>query len=369
MIKTLSENGENYLTREKSVIILHTCAKTCEEKALKTYPTIKDIAAKLNLHYTTVSRALRDHPDVNEETKRLVKETAQQMNYRPNYLARSLKRQKSNSIGVIVPEIKHHFFSAVISGIEEVAYEAGYVILVAQSNEQMEREILNLNAFISSHVSGLLVSISQTTTSSDHFKKFMEQDGKIVFFDRVCEDLEASKVVVDDYDGAYKATEYLIKKGYKRIGHLAGSKNLNIARNRYLGYKDALKNNGLTPNEAYVYWGGLQEQDGRNGMKALLELTERPDAIFAVNDPVAIGAYDVLKQKGLKIPDDMGIVGFSNNPISSFVHPPLTTVHQPAYEMGKKAAELLLQQIDSQVEEVSLVKEVLKTRLIVRESA
>ncbi|MHB2149027.1 LacI family DNA-binding transcriptional regulator [Calditrichota bacterium LG25] len=336
---------------------------------LKTYPTIKDIAAKLNLHYTTVSRALRDHPDVNEETKRLVKETAQKMNYRPNYLARSLKRQKSNSIGVIVPEIKHHFFSAVISGIEEVAYQAGYVILVAQSNEQMKREIMNLNAFISSHVSGLLVSISQTTTDSDHFKKYLQQDGKIVFFDRVCEDLQVSKVVVDDYEGAYQATEYLIKKGYQKIGHLAGSKNLNISQNRYRGYIDALTKHGITPRSEYIYWAGLQEQDGRDGMAALLELAEPPDAIFAVNDPVAIGAYDVLKQKGLRIPDDMGIVGFSNNPISSFVNPPLTTVHQPAYEMGKKAAELLLQQIDSQEEEVSLVKEVLKTRLIVRESA
>ncbi|WP_456442896.1 LacI family DNA-binding transcriptional regulator [Caldithrix abyssi] len=336
---------------------------------MKTYPTIKDIAAKLNLHYTTVSRALRDHPDVNEETKRLVKETAQKMNYRPNYLARSLKRQKSNSIGVIVPEIKHHFFSAVISGIEEVAYQAGYVILVAQSNEQMKREIMNLNAFISSHVSGLLVSISQTTTDSDHFKKYLQQDGKIVFFDRVCEDLQVSKVVVDDYEGAYQATEYLIKKGYQKIGHLAGSKNLNISQNRYRGYIDALTKHGITPRSEYTYWAGLQEQDGRDGMAALLELAEPPDAIFAVNDPVAIGAYDVLKQKGLGIPDDMGIVGFSNNPISSFVNPPLTTVHQPAYEMGKKAAELLLQQIDSQEEEVSLVKEVLKTRLIVRESA
>ncbi len=336
---------------------------------MKTRPTIKDIAAKLNLHYTTVSRALRDHPDVNPETKRLVQETARLMNYQPNYLARSLKINKSNSIGVIVPEIKHHFFSAAISGIEEVATQAGFVILVAQSNEQMEREILNLNAFISSNVSGLLVSISQTTNNSEHFKRFMEQGGKIVFFDRVCNDLKVSKVVVDDYEAAFKATEYLIKKGYKRIGHLAGSKNLNISQKRYQGYLDALKKYGFTPKPQFVYWGGFQEQDGREGMRYLLKLNERPDAIFAVNDPVAIGAYDVLKQNGLNIPDDMGIIGFSNNPISAFVSPPLTTVHQPAFEMGKRAAELLLEQIEQDSDRYKPKLEVLKTELILRGSA
>ena len=336
---------------------------------MKSNPTIKDIAAKLNLHYTTVSRALRDHPDVNPETKRLVKETAKKMNYQPNYLARSLKRQKSNSIGVLVPEIKHHFFSAVISGIEEVASKAGYVILVAQSNEKVEREILNLNAFISSHVAGVLVSISQTTTDSTHFKEFVEKGGNIVFFDRVCEDVQASKVVVDDYDGAFKATEFLINKGYQRIGHLAGSKNLNIAQQRFKGYSEALKKHGIEPNPQLVYWGGLQEQDGRNGMKALLNLDNPPDAIFAVNDPVAIGAYEVINESGLRIPDNIGIVGFSNNPISSFVSPPLTTIHQPAFEMGKVACTILLEIINNPEKEIKIRNEILSTTLIERKSA
>lgn len=336
---------------------------------MKSSPTIKDIAAKLNLHYTTVSRALRDHPDVNEQTRRAVKELAKKMNYQPNYLARSLKRQKSNIIGVIVPEIKHHFFSTVISGIEDVASKAGYVILVAQSNEQMEREILNLNSFISSHVSGILVSISQTTKNSQHFKRFMKQGGKIVFFDRVCEDINVSKVVVDDYDSAFRATEFLINKGYKKIGHLAGSKSLNISQNRYKGYVDAIKKNGRRLNLDLVYWGGLQEENGKQGMARLLKLDERPDAIFAVNDPVAIGAYDVLKQRGLKIPDDMGIIGFSDNPISFFISPPLTTIHQPAFEMGKRAAELLLEQIEQGSNNFKPKYEILKTELILRGSA
>lgn len=334
---------------------------------MKSHPTIKDIAAKLNLHYTTVSRALRDHPDVSPETKRLVKETAQKMNYQPNYLARNLKIKKSNSIGVLVPEIKHHFFSAAISGIEEVASQAGYVILVAQSNEQMEREIQNINAFMSSHVAGLLVSISQTTNSSDHFKRFMEKGGRLVFFDRVCVDLPASKVLVDDYQGAFKATEFLIKKGYKKIAHLAGSKSLNISKDRYKGYLDALNKNNFPQNPDYVFWGGFHEQDGREGMQKLLSLKDPPDAIFAVNDPVAIGAYDIIKQNNLRIPDDIGIIGFSDNPISTFVSPPLTTIHQPAFEMGKVACSLLLELINNP-ERKEIHKEILHTNLIERGS-
>ncbi len=339
-------------------------------KVLKSNPTIKDIAAKLNLHHTTVSRALRDHPDVKEETKRKVKELAKKMNYQPNNLARSLKRQKSNSIGVIVPEIRHHFFSAVISGIEDVASKAGYVILVAQSNEQFEREIMNTNAFISNHVAGLLVSISQTTVSSDHFKRFMELGGKLVFFDRVCDDLPASQVIVDDYGGAFAAMEYLIGKGYKRIAHLGGTKNLSISKMRYQGYVDALKKHGLPFNDDYVFWGGLHEQNGAEGMNQFLALSEMPDAIFAVNDPVALGAYEVIKSHGLTIPQDIAVVGFSNNPISTFLSPPLTTVEQPAYEMGKKAAHLLLEQINQKkTSERTIHKEILPVRLIVRGSA
>jgi len=336
---------------------------------VKNSPTIKDIAAKLNLHYTTVSRALRDHPDVKEETRRQVKELARQMNYQPNYLARSLKRQKSNSIGVIVPEIRHHFFSAVISGIEAVASEAGYVILVAQSNERVEREIINTNVFIANHVAGLIVSISQSTHSSDHFKPFLERGKPLVFFDRVCEDLATSAVVVNDYEGAFNATEFLIRKGYRNIAHLAGSKNLPISNNRFQGYRDALKKYGIALNKQFVYWGGLQEENGKLGMEKLLRLKKPPEAVFAVNDPVAIGAYETINKHHLKIPDDIAVVGFSDNPISAVVSPPLTTVHQPAYEMGRRACEILLQQIENSESPRSHKKIMLPTQLIIRDSA
>jgi len=336
---------------------------------MKYRTTIKDIARALNIHHTTVSRALRDHPDVNPQTKKLVKAMAEKLNYQPNIVARNLKTNSTNLIGVIVPEIKHHFFAAVISGIEDVAYRAGYIILVCQSNEQYEREVMNTRALISNKVAGLIVSISQNTRNGNHFKLFQEQGGKIVFFDRVCEDLDAPKVVVDDYQGAFKATEYLIKKGYRRIAHIGGTEHLTVSLARYRGYRDALKKHSIEFRPEYVVFSGFHESDGREGMQRLLSATPIPDALFAVNDPVALGSYDVIKSHGLQIPADIAVIGFSNNPISAVINPPLTTIEQPSYEMGKYAAEMLIQLIKNENEKEFETRRVLKTRLIERASA
>jgi len=336
---------------------------------MKSRTTIKDIARALNIHHTTVSRALRDHPDVNPRTKKLVKAMAEKLNYQPNIVARNLKTNSTNLIGVIVPEIKHHFFSAVISGIEDVAYRAGYIILVCQSNEQYEREVMNTRALISNKVAGLIVSISQNTRNGNHFKLFQEQGGKIVFFDRVCEDLDAPKVVVDDYQGAFDATEYLIEKGYRRIAHIGGTEHLTVSMARYQGYRDALHKHSIEFRPEYVVFSGFHESDGREGMKRLLRATPAPDALFAVNDPVALGSYEVIKSHGLQIPADIAVIGFSNNPISAVVSPPLTTIEQPSYEMGKYAAEMLIQLIKNENEKEFETRQVLKTRLIERASA
>ncbi len=336
---------------------------------MKSRTTIKDIARALNIHHATVSRALRDHPDVKPETRRLVKEMARKLNYQPNILARNLKMNSTNMIGVIVPEIKHHFFAAVISGIEEVAYQAGYVILVCQSNEQYEREVMNTRALISNKVAGLIVSISQTTQQGEHFRLFQEQGGKIVFFDRVFEEINAPKVVVDDYQGAFEATEHLIRQGRRRIAHIGGTEHISVSLARFRGYRAALEKNGLSFHPDYVVFSGFHESDGQRGMEQLLKLTPRPDALFAVNDPVAVGSYEVIKQAGLKIPDDIAVVGFSNNPISAVVNPPLTTVEQPSYEMGKYAAEILIRMIKSGKDENTESPLVLNTRLIKRASA
>lgn len=334
---------------------------------IKHRPTIKDIAQKLNIHHSTVSRALRNHPDVKEETKKLILETAEEMNYQPDIFARNLKQNTTNIIGVIVPEIKHHFFSAVISGIEDVAYSKGYVIMVCQSNEQYDREVLNARALLSNKVAGLLVSISQTTHNCDHFKIYKDRGIPLVFFDRVCREFDAALVVVDDYRGAYEAVTHLIKSGRKHIYHIGGTEQLEISRKRYEGYVAALEDNGLSVKNQKVVWKGLQEEDGVAGMRELLaDNNNLPDAVFAVNDPVALGAYEVLRSQGMKIPDDVSVVGFSNNPISQFVNPALTTVEQPSFEMGKTAAELLIKQI---LKEDGQHEIVLPTKLIIRSSS
>lgn len=329
--------------------------------------TIKDIARKLGISPSTVSRALRNHPDISPETKERVNTLANALDYQPNSIAQSLQKKRTNLVGVVVPEIEHHFFSAAINGIEEVAYNAGYAIIVTKSNEDCERESLNIKALISNRVAGLVVSISETTRSCEHFKLLMRQKIPFVFFDRVCEGIRVSEVVVDDFEGAFSATEHLIERGYRKIAHIGGPEHLNISRLRYEGYSSALRKYSLTVDEKLVVRGGLNEEDGRRGCMELLELDPLPDAIFSVNDPVAIGAFEKIKQQGLKIPEDIALVGFSNNPISSLIDPALTTVGQPAYEMGKIACDLLLQQINSD-ENFIPRKEVLKTELIIRNS-
>jgi len=329
--------------------------------------TIKDIAKQLNISPSTVSRALRDHPDISPETKKAVNNLAKELDYHPNSIAQSLQKRRTNLIGVIVPEIKHDFFSAAISGIEEIAYRAGYAIIVSQSNENYEREVVNVRALLSNRVAGLLISISQSTANSDHFKLLERQKTPFVFFDRVCEDVNTSKVVVDDFDGAYTATEHLIKKGYQRIAHLAGPKHISISKKRLEGYKSALNENNMLFDERLVVYGGFNEEEGRLGFQRLFQLEQMPDAIFAVNDPVAIGAFEKIKEHGFKIPEDIALVGFSNNPVTRLIEPSLTTISQPAYEVGKRAAKLLIEQIKSG-ENFIPRKEVLKTELIIRNS-
>jgi len=293
---------------------------------------------------------------------------ANELDYHPDSIAQSLKQRRTNLIGVIVPEIRNRFFSAAISGIEDVAYRAGYAIIVSQSNESYERECINISALISNRIAGLLISISLLTKQDDQFRLLERQNIPFVFFDRVLENYEASKVVVDDYNGAFKAVEYLIDSGYRRIAHLAGPEHLSVSQYRLNGYKAALKKHQIEFDEKLVISGGLDEEDGYNGLKKLLEINQLPpDVVFAANDPVAIGAFQRIKEIGLKIPQDIALLGFCNNPISQLVEPTITTVNQPAHQVGRRAAELLLEQINSP-EDFIPRKEVLKTELIIRNS-
>lgn len=331
--------------------------------------TIKDLARELGISPSTVSRALRDHPDISKATKARVVAAADKHNYQPNQLAQSLQKKRSNTIGVIVPEIRHHFFSTVISGIEEIAYEHGFTIMVCQSNEQLAREIINTQAMVANRVAGLLIAISSETTNYDHLSSALSQNVPLVQFDRVVEDLTTSKVVVDDYTASYGAVTHLIESGYRRIGHMAGQDGISLNRKRFEGYRDALRDHGLEYEDKFHLHGGYREEDGRKGAKRFLELDELPEAILAINDPVAVGLFAEFKKAGVRIPEDVALVGFSDTPAAALIDPPLTTVYQPAFEMGRTAVSLLMKQFDLEDEPFIPETVVLDTKLLIRGSS
>lgn len=335
--------------------------------------TIKDIARELGISPSTVSRALKDHPDISPQTKKAVNELAEKLNYQPNIVALSLRQSKTNTLGVIIPELVHFFFSTVISGIEDVAYSAGYNVIITQSNESLQREKTDIKALFNSRVDGMLISISRETNSFDHIEGILAKGVPMVFFDRVYENANSSTVIVDDLSGAKEATQHLISQGCKRIAHLEGPPNLGITKQRLEGYVQALNEAGLPVEKELIVscpQGSIEE--GKAATEQLLKLPNRPDAIFATNDPAAMGAMQAIKAAGLKIPDDVAVVGFSNWVFSGLLDPSLTSVDQPGFEMGQEAAKLLIRQIEVKSkdnEEPIPETKILKTKLIVRDSS
>src|SRR5690554_3374073 len=331
--------------------------------------TILDIARELKVSKSTVSRALKNHHSIGEVTKKAVLDLAKKYNYHPNNIAYSLSKKSTKTIGVIVPMLSHYYFSTVISGIEELAYKAGYKVIICQSAESYKREVLVSQALLSNKVDGLIVSISRETHDSSHFKVYQDRNVPIVFFDRVCPDIEASSVTVDDYQGAYTAVEHLIKKGYRKIAHFAGPPLLQITQKRIEGYKDALLNNGLPLDEKLIRdcGEGLEQENGSQATQKMLDEGIRPDAVFAICDPIAIGVMITLKKNAIKVPDEVAVVGFCDEPIAKVIEPQLSTLVQPAFEIGGLTVELLLNQIESSVPLVE--KRVLKAELMVRGSS
>src|SRR3989337_423860 len=315
--------------------------------ALKRHQTtIIDIARELHISKSTVSRALHGHKDIHEDTRRIVLEMAEKMDYQPNLLAYGLAKSKSLTIGIIVPEFINSFFPQVIIGAQDVANPAGYHVIICHSNESLGREVENTHVLMASRVDGILVSVTRETTNLDHFRKFEKAGIPIVYFNRVCGDDPASKVIVDDYDGAFKGVEHLIENGCKRIAHIAGPKNLQISQDRLNGYKDALKRHDLPVDETLIVHHDLTRENARECARYLFDLKNKPDGLFTVNDPAAIQAMLVAREKNIEIPNAMAIVGFSNEPISAFIEPGLTTLAQPMEEMGREAVQLLLNQMN-----------------------
>lgn len=328
---------------------------------------IKDIAEILNISVSTVSRALRDTYDVNEETKKKVLELANQLKYKPNFNAAALASGSTRNIGVIIPFITNYYFSTVISGIQEVAYDNGYNLVLLVTNDDAEREQNMVNNLSLTSLDGLLISISAKSVMTNHFEELIDEGIPIVFFDRVPKDIEASKVLQDDFLGAFHATEHLINNGYTKIAHIAGTEHLTFTQNRLKGYLAALSKYGIPVREDWIIYSGFSQQCGENDMEQLLSLEEKPDAVFSVNDRKGVGAIKTMKRHGIRVGEEIGVVGFTNDPISTIVEPTLTTIEEPALEIGKMSCELLLKHIRNKH---FLPKEiVLPSTLIVRESS
>lgn len=330
--------------------------------------TIKDLARELNISASTVSRALKNHPDISEETKRAVHELAEKLNYQPNAVALSLKQRRSNTIGVIIPELVHYFFSSVISGVEDVAYNAGFNVIICQSNERYEREVANAKTLLASRVDGILVSISKETTDFKHLYNLQNNKVPMVFYDRVVPGLQVDQVVIDDFDASYRVTRHLIDSGRKRIAHFAGPQNLLISQNRKDGYTKAITEAGLAPDNDLIIEADTFER-ARLAVMRLINEKQSFDGIFGVNDLTAIGAMQTLQKMGIKVPHDVAVVGFSDGRFSGITNPTLTSVDQHGYEMGSIAAELLLKRILAEDKSYPPETKILNANLIIRGSS
>lgn len=333
----------------------------------KRHVSLKDLALELGVSISTVSRALNDHPDISPEITQKVKKLAAELNYTPNPLAMGLLKQATRMIGVIVPDLVTHFYSSIISGIEAVAEEKGYYVLIASSNESLRKEIKAVDNLLKTRVEGLIVCLSQETKTFDHFDRLIQNQIPLVFFDRVCRTGEVSSVVVDNVKAAQKITEHFFQRGARRIAYIAGPEHLNISEERTAGYLSGLKKCGLNFQPELLEKCNLSTREAMKATARLLDLPERPDAIFGINDTVAFAAMKEIKRRGLRIPEDVALVGFTDEFHSTVVDPALTSITHPTFEIGQEAARLFFRSIenpDAKPEQI-----VLKTKLVVRDSS
>jgi LacI family transcriptional regulator len=325
--------------------------------------TIKDIAKALGVSPSTVSRALKDNPDISRETKDAVHKYAQEHHYKPNALALNLRTSRSNTIGVIIPQLVHHFFSCVLSGIEATAAKAGYNILVAQSNEKYEYEVKIAHSFLAARVCGVITSLAKDTVRYDHYQELLDHNIPIVFYDRICTGIHTERVVVDDYAGSFTAVEYLIRTGCKRIFFYSSLPHLEISKNRRNGYLDAMKKYKIPVDDRMIKFCDTREQ-AIAITPDILEEENRPDGFFAINDETASGILYACKQAGLKVPDEVSICGFADGAIAQNTDPKLTTIEQHGEEIGECAINLLIEKIEGKREKNS--NKIVRTNLVVR---
>lgn len=329
------------------------------------FTTIKDIARTLNISISTVSRAMRDTYDVSPETRKKVLDLARDLNYKPNYNATALAKGSTHNIGIVLPFITNYYFSTVITGVQEAAHSAGFNIILFITNDSPETELSVIKNLFVTSLDGLLVCIS--SDSSDHFQRIIDEGIPVVFFDRVANRINTSKVMQDDFNGAFEAVEHLIENGYDKIAHIAGPKELMFTQQRLQGYLAALQKHNFPVREEWIIHSGFSQDCGKEDTNRLLTCKEKPNAIFAVNDRKAIGVILELKSRNIAVGREMGVVGFTNDPVSAIVSPSLTTVAEPAFDIGKESCELLLKHIRKK--NFIPQERTLSGRLIVRESS
>lgn len=331
--------------------------------------TIKDLARHLNVSVATISRALRDMPEIKPETRQAVLQLAKEWDYQPNILATSLVKSRTKTIGVIVPDLAYHFFASVIKGIEEEAFARGYSLLLTQTSELYERELINVQNLSRGQVEGFVISLSQETVDLDHLKRLQRKGIPLVFFDRDAQELDVSKVMVDNVGAAYEATKHLIDNGCKRIAFLAGPQSVTVSNQRLEGYGNALNDHGFSIDSSMIVHGEYTLAKSIEITHQLINLENRPDGLIVVSDRLAVGAIAALKSRNIKIPDEVAVVSFNDEPICTVITPTLSSVAQPTLDIGRNATALLIDEIEDTVGTFKPEIQILKTQLIVRESS
>ncbi len=330
--------------------------------------TIYDIAESLNLSSATVSRGLKDHPALRKETKKRILEKAHELGYRHNHFASNLRRSRTNTIGVIVPRLNSYFMSSVIAGVEKVVNEAGYNLVISQSLESSGKEKVNINTMFHTRVDGLLVSLAYDTEDDAHFRMILDKNIPLIFFDRVFEHPLSTCVVIDNFAAGYEMTQHLIRQGRKRIAHITANLKRNVYAERLDGYKQALADHGLQYDESLLFVNNLTDSECIGSVRSMIDSGALPDGIFCSNDSSAVTCIRELKAAGIRIPGQVAIGGFNNEPIATVVEPNLTTVNYPGREMGEVCANILIRRL-SEPNHADTNRVVLRHQLIVRESS
>ncbi len=338
---------------------------------MKKHPeiTIHNLAYELKISASTVSRALNNNSRISEKTRQLVQKKAIEMGYRPNILAANLRSKKTNTIGVVVPRIDRYFFSSAISGIEDYAWTKGFNVIISQSNDLLIKEINCVQTLFNNRVDGLIISISMQTNEDKHLRLFSEKNIPILFFDRFCPTIDSDRIVVDDFNSGYKITRHLIERGCKRIAHIAGPELLNIYKDRKDGYIKALAEAEMPLIDEYLEVTDLTKEEGIQAFTRLMKLPNPPDGVFCGNDTTALSALEYCQKNNLKVPGDVALFGFSDEPFSAVVTPSLSTVKQPGYQMGFQAAQKIIHRIENTKTIIPFEQTVLSTVLIIRDSS